>query len=502
MRRRRFLYAMAAGAGLTAGCLGSDSEPGRSSPTNTENTPSRTTNAPTTTESPATIPDTSTAVDTSPATDTATTTERSSLSSTTGSGTGARTDPPVRWRTGVDRPVVYPVGVGSDTVYAVMRQRVASGTPSQSEADWSLAALATTDGTERWRRSLPARVVQRPVVHGGSVYVVIGNFRTFAGTDQRLLKFTANGNKQWHTEKIDQTLNLLAVDGDRAYLATNDDALGTRGQRLFAVGTGDGRTRWSVESGDAFVGRVLDGRLLVNLNSTAMAAHDPIDGNKQWQVSAKPLGSQRNDITITDGATFLAKHDEDKTQFISVGLSDGEQRWSYTPGEQPKPVLAGDVVLTGAATEGGTVVGTRYGGHVFALDVADGSERWTFATERDTREPPTLVDGTVYVSDAEGTVYALAASDGTERWRASVDGTVWGIGDSLVPSEDTLVVGTHGGGGTPDDGHERGAVYAFDASDGTQQWMFAREGGLTAPTVADGRAYVGSRAGAVRAFGL
>lgn len=51
MQRRRFLYAMVAGSGLAAGCMGSGSEPSQSSPTSTERTSADT---PDTTEEPTT----------------------------------------------------------------------------------------------------------------------------------------------------------------------------------------------------------------------------------------------------------------------------------------------------------------------------------------------------------------------------------------------------------------------------------------------------------------
>ncbi|WP_344097931.1 PQQ-binding-like beta-propeller repeat protein, partial [Streptomyces stramineus] len=113
---------------------------------------------------------------------------------------------------------------------------------------------------------------------------------------------------------------------------------------------------------------------------------------------------------------------------------------------------------------------------VHALDVASG--RRQFKT-RDVAWAMAVADGRIHASDGP-TLYALDAADGAERWRLSTDGWVY----SLRADRGTIVTGTRGGG-----------VQAWEAANGELLWEM---GGLQTdfetpdcgPFVQDGTVYV------------
>ncbi|RLU84039.1 serine/threonine protein kinase [Streptomyces griseocarneus] len=113
---------------------------------------------------------------------------------------------------------------------------------------------------------------------------------------------------------------------------------------------------------------------------------------------------------------------------------------------------------------------------VHALDVASG--RRQFKT-RDVAWAMAVADGRIHASDGP-TLYALDAADGAERWRLTTDGWVY----SLRADCGTIVTGTRGGG-----------VQAWEAATGELLWEL---GGLQTdfetpdcgPFVQDGTVYV------------
>ncbi|MFI9239607.1 PQQ-binding-like beta-propeller repeat protein [Streptomyces sp. NPDC053079] len=113
---------------------------------------------------------------------------------------------------------------------------------------------------------------------------------------------------------------------------------------------------------------------------------------------------------------------------------------------------------------------------VHALDVASG--RRQFKT-RDVAWAMAVADGRIHASDGP-TLYALDAADGAERWRLATDGWVY----SLKADRGTIVTGTRGGG-----------VQAWEAANGELLWEMT--GAQTdfetpdcGPAVHDGTVYV------------
>ncbi|MEU1374486.1 PQQ-binding-like beta-propeller repeat protein [Streptomyces triculaminicus] len=113
---------------------------------------------------------------------------------------------------------------------------------------------------------------------------------------------------------------------------------------------------------------------------------------------------------------------------------------------------------------------------VHALDVASG--RRQFKT-RDVAWAMAVADGRIHASDGP-TLYALDSADGTERWRLATDGWVY----SLKADRGTVVTGTRGGG-----------VQAWEAANGELLWEMS--GAQTdfetpdcGPVVHDGTVYV------------
>lgn len=456
--RRRVLLSVALASGL-AGCTGSES----------------------------TDPDSTTTGTT--ATTTVGRTETTTDAETTTPTVEPRMETPeseaVRWRVSFDVPLTYRPTVADGRVF------VPVGDPKYGNDDPTvgvLAALDSADGTPQWTTRLPAAPTGRPRADASGVYCTVGGADGLGlhGRDQRCLGFAPDGTEEWRSETVDQFLHLLALDDDRAYLATSDDVLDVNGQTLFAVGRAEGRTRWSVETGDARDGRRVDGSLLVAPAGNSLGRHDARTGERRWQKRVTPLGSDATPFTLADGALFVGTNPtEGDERFAAIEFADASERWSYAKGGGKS------FVPTGAAVAGETVVGTEYGGRVFALDVGDGSERWTFDADGETRQPPVVVDESVYVrgyrNDGDDVIHALDVETGSERWRA----TVPGFATSVRPVGETVVVASSETGGS---------IRALDAADGSERWSFYTYENVTSPVVVGETVLVTSERGVVRAI--
>jgi outer membrane protein assembly factor BamB len=423
---------------------------------------------------------------------TATTTTRGTTETTTDGTTTSyepRREPPksgaVRWRVAFDAPVTHPPAVGDDGAYVAVGQAEISQS-REPESSGALAALEAKDGTPRWTTELPAAPASQPEVYDGGIYCTSGGSTGFSGIDHRLHRFDSDGAEQWRTDGVDQFLNRLAFGESRAYLATSDDALGFDGQRLFAVGLADGETQWSVESGDAFDGRLLDGTLLVaSGGGRAIENRDAETGERRWQRRLEPLRSGSGSFAILDDLLFVEGRDDEDGWFGAVEVADGSERWSYArDGGQ-------SFVPTGAAVTDDGVVGTEYDGRVFSLAPADGTEQWTFDADGETRRSPVVAEGRVYVrayrNEDSDVIHALDSTTGEQRWRV----TVPGVASSLRNAGEVLVV-------RADKGR---AVYGLDPADGSVRWSFEAPSRLSRLAVADDRVYVTSERGVVRKLG-
>ncbi len=463
--RRRFLVSVGLAAGL-AGCTGGESSD----------------------------PDATTTKSTTDTTATTATTTRVTTEATESTETTAvepRTETPqsevVRWRVAFDVPLTYSPTVADGAVF------VSVGDPNYGTDEATIGVLAgldAADGTPLWTARLPAAPTGRPRADTSGVYCTVGGSDGIGlhGRNQRCLGFARDGTERWRTDTVDQFLHLLALGDERAYLATSDDVLDVKGQTLFAVGRSDGRTRWSLETGDARDGRLVDGSLLVAPGGRAVANHDALTGKRRWQTEVEPLGSQISSFTVADGALSVATNPgEGDDEFSAIEVADGSQRWSYATGGEKS------FVPTGAAVAGETVVGTEYGGRVFGLSVADGAERWTFDADGSTRQPPAVGDGSIYVpsyrDDADDLIYALDPESGTERWRT----TVPGFATFVAPAGDALVVAS---------GDSGGLIRALEATDGSERWSFYDHRTVNPPVVADETIFVASEDGVLRAIDL
>ncbi len=118
------------------------------------------------------------------------------------------------------------------------------------------------------------------------------------------------------------------------------------------------------------------------------------------------------------------------------------------------PIEASPVIADGVVFVGGQ------DGRFFAINLADGTEKWTYFAEGPITAPGAVFGDRVYFGDTYGLVYALDTATGNEVWKYETDGKIEGGVNALeIDGKLTLFIGSH-------DNY----LHAIDASSGEKLW--------------------------------
>jgi outer membrane protein assembly factor BamB len=141
--------------------------------------------------------------------------------------------------------------------------------------------------------------------------------------------------------------------------------------------------------------------------------------------------------------------------------------------------------------------------NLYAVNRADGTLRWKFATKGAVNSSPAFANGTVYVNSNDGRFYAVDAATGSEKWNFKTAGehrfTAPGIHGGTPRTEmmadpfDMLLSSPTVANGFVYFGSGDGNVYALDAVTGAAKWTFKTGNVVHAsPAVSNGVVYIGS----------
>ncbi len=230
---------------------------------------------------------------------------------------------------------------------------------------------------------------------------------------------------------------------------------GTDG-RLYALDARDGRERWRYDAGAPVGGAplVLGDRVVVAARGNTVHAVERATGRPLWTRETGP----------------------------DLPLAWGHEGWDYL---LPSAVAAGDDVLFGSGD-----------GHLYALDPADGSVRWRFATGGRIRAAPAVHDGVAYVGSGDGIVYGVDLAEGREVWRfrtagADLDAADFGFDRTQIQATPVIL------DGTLYLGSRDANFYAIDLASGEVRWT-GEDGTawvVNTAAVTDDRVFVGRSSG-------
>ena len=290
-------------------------------------------------------------------------------------------------------------------------------------SDWPTALIAydLADGSEQWRYETDGAVHGSVTVAEGVAYV--------GSDDDRLHAVDLDtGDDLWTAPADDDVHEAPAAADDLVVFVSQD-------HRVRAVEADDGSEVWRVDTGEMILAApaVADGTVFVPNRAGQLRALELADGDRRWMVDVNELDVAAS-IVGAAGATTGTVAGGRTNPTTGPGDDDpdpGNDRPPEPPdGINTSPAVTDDTVVVGSTTE-----------HVYALDVADGSLRWGYGTDRTVGASPVVAGEYVYAGDHDGVVYGLDLADGTLRWRHETGR--W-ISSAPAVAEDLLFVANDG----------------------------------------------------------
>lgn len=204
---------------------------------------------------------------------------------------------------------------------------------------------------------------------------------------------------------------------------------------------------------------------------------------RRGRLAAPPIVDQGRVVVMETDGTVTA-----------YSMSGGGRVWSVDtrPKEERGRAYGG-----GVASSGGLIVVATPFGEMKGLDPVNGGAAWTVSLSAPARSAPTAANGFAYVVTADNVLHAVNIADGSEAWTHTGIGETTGVFGNASPAvaSGRVVVPYTGG-----------EILAFNATDGSPEWLDALTGGnkftsvsglndVARPVIYDGTVYAVSVSG-------
>jgi eukaryotic-like serine/threonine-protein kinase len=330
---------------------------------------------------------------------------------------------------------------------------VADGAGGQEKLD-------ARTGTLLWRFQTQARTISAPAtVVAGSVF-----FGTIDGTFYALS--ATSGKENWHFSTGGAILGSPVVNGNVVYVGSDDG-------KLYALNASTGTMLWSYYAGRGneavslgtatVVNGVVYSNASNNVNHSYLFALNAATGSALWnrQIDNQLISSPQvfnGKVYVT--ATTLAPPSTESHVYV-FNAKDGLPPGLLTPHSQA--AIANDVLLAPPTVAGGVVFYGSRNGNVNALKADSLASVWSRNVGGDVAATPVAYQQMLFVGMSTGTIsanaiIALNALNGQLIWQHGLPNY---SGANIVVNGGVLYVGTSTGG-----------IYALNADNGSQQWVY------------------------------
>lgn len=202
-----------------------------------------------------------------------------------------------------------------------------------------------------------------------------------------------------------------------------------------------------------------------NAARTGVMAGPGPDGQpvEVWRFQAQ--GPASHAPVVAAGVAYLQSGDGN---VYALDAANGAERWHVDLGAAENTM----------AIVGETLYVNDGVGALVALDALNGAERWRFAEGISSLATPIVVDGVLFTASEDSRLLALDATTGEERWHYEANA---GIGRSAAVAGGLVYLGT-----------DNGALRVVDAATGEERWRFDSDETTQptrTPTVANGVVY-------------
>ncbi len=296
-----------------------------------------------------------------------------------------------------------------------------------------------------------------------------------------------NPRVRWAFQTEGPIRGSVALSSESVYFGSADGY-------VYAVAKENGALRWKFQTGGAIAGApaIAGDAIIVSGRASTVRALSSRDGTPIWSFEMQPTlptPTEWNYFTappIVDGEQVLIASGDG--HLYALDLATGRQRWAFKTEDSLRaaPLVVGDTIYQPSGDD-----------HVYALSRRDGALLWKFATagvgydlsagyiRSDIFTRPVLEQGLLLFGSRDANVYAVDVASRTKRWTFAYDST-WAM--SITADHETAYVGWS----------TNNKVNALDLSSGKQRWEFdVGSHSYTAGLLLGEHVYWGSANGAV-----
>jgi outer membrane protein assembly factor BamB len=296
--------------------------------------------------------------------------------------------------------------------------RAPQGAPSYADgrlyvgsATGVLSVHDAGSGRTLWSKALGGRLAT-PVVDGGRVYALSGD-DTALGT---LYALSASDGRELWRRSVNANGHQSPLVGAGLVVVTSN--------RIYGFSADTGQPLWSYgdEFGVAYEAALVDG-LVVAADDGKLVALTPSGAEVWWTEPPSRVLGYRLRVSADRGVVYAGGFDG---ILRAVDVRDGTTRWSaVTYGEVFAPAVAAGMVYAQASTN-----------YVFGIDQVSGAIRWSYDTAsgmlppgQSSNFPPSYANGLIFVSTGivaadrsslDNFLLALDAKTGALRWKAAL----------------------------------------------------------------------------------
>jgi len=338
---------------------------------------------------------------------------------------------------------------------------------------------ATVPGSPALEWTVPVNTGEHTAAKASAVTLPDGDV-VVPGDDGELRRVGPGGEVRWTASVSDASRGMHgtpAVANETVYVGAYDGI-------LYAYDLATGEQFWQADLGDAIGSSPAyhDGSVYIAVEyyvpSGSMFGVDAVTGEVEWEDD-RPTNHPHSTCAIDPEAGYLVVGANDGNCY-AWSYPDLEHRWTFETdriGDRDRDIKGPVALADGSAFFG------SWNHHLYRVDLATGTEEWSFEADSLVMTGPSVETGTgtVYTGSHDSRLYALEMATGEPRWSFDTGGQL--IGCPTVTAEHVLV-GSY-------DRH----CYAVETATGEEAWQVAANGRVTStPRVVDGAVYVADRA--------
>ena len=325
----------------------------------------------------------------------------------------------VKWKFHTPGQVISSPAVVGDTVYV-------------GSTDHNLYAVDRETGTLQWKFETGSRVTSSPAVAAGVVFFESydGIFYAVESTIGKLKwKFQTGGERRYTgkhlhgTQPADESMpDPFDFYLSSAVVADGSIYFGSGDGNVYALDERSGQMKWKFQTGEVVHASpaLADGALFVGSWDSYFYALDAATGQEKWRFKTgedraihNQVGLQASPVVAGDVVYFGCRD----SNFYAVDAKSGRKKWVFNN--------KGSWVIGSAAIQDGKVYfATSDSGLFYALDAQSGAQMFSWNSKRwPMFSSPAIADGTLYIGSHEGKLFAIDLANRKQAWSFQTDGS-------------------------------------------------------------------------------